>query len=71
MPEYSFAAGINPTETPILSIPDAGRLLGLERNAAYRAARDGYLPTIQLSERRYVVPTARLLEMLGLGGDAA
>jgi hypothetical protein len=49
-----------------LSIPVAGALLGLDRAAAYRAAKRGFLPTVQVSERRWVVPTARLLELLGL-----
>jgi hypothetical protein len=56
----------DPRETPALSIPEAGHLLGLDRNAAYRAARQGYLPTVQVSERRWLVPTAALLSLLGL-----
>lgn len=56
-------------EQPALSIPDAGRPLGLNREAAYRAAKDGHLPTVQISERRWVVPTASLRTMLGLPID--
>lgn len=54
----------DPQETPTLSIPDAGKLLGLDRSSAYRAANAGYIPTIQLGQRRRCVPTAALLEML-------
>lgn len=60
---------LDPIETPTVSIPEAGRFLGLDRSASYRAAKSGYLPTVQVSERRWVVPTARLLELLGLTLD--
>ena len=55
-----------PAERPTLDIPEAGAYLGLSRIASYRAAKDGYLPVIQISERRFKVPTAALREMLGL-----
>lgn len=47
-----------------LTIPEAGVLLGIGRDAAYRAARDGEIPTLKLG-RRLVVPRARLLALLG------
>jgi hypothetical protein len=50
---------------PTLSVERAGRLLGLSRSSAYRAAASGQLPTLAFG-RRLVVPTFRLLEMLGL-----
>lgn len=74
-PEQPCACGVlassflDPRKTPTVSIPAGGALLGLDRNAAYRAARQGYLPTVQVSERRWVVPTAALLKMLGMGGE--
>ncbi len=49
---------------PTLAIEEAGRLLGLGRSSAYRAARRGELPTLQFG-RRLVVPTMRLLRLLG------
>lgn len=49
---------------PTIKVEEAGRLLGLSRTAAYRAASRGDLPTIRLNGRLYV-PTARLLGMLG------
>lgn len=52
--------------------PEAGQALGYRsKSAAYRAARAGHIPTVQLSERRWVVPTAALRTMLGLPLDEA
>jgi excisionase family DNA binding protein len=48
-----------------ISVEQAGKLLGLSRSSAYRAAARGQLPTIVFGRRR-LVPTARLLEMLGV-----
>lgn len=39
--------------------------MGIGRNAAYRAAAAGELPAIRIG-RRLRVPTARLLELLGI-----
>ena len=50
---------------PTISIQHAAKLLGLSRSAAYRAAARGELPTIAFGRRR-LVPTRRLLQMLGL-----
>ena len=62
------------SEHPTVPVwPDAGRLLGYKsKSAAYRAAAGGFIPTVQLSERRVAVPTAALRTMLGLPieGDA-
>ncbi|MDP8928036.1 MAG: helix-turn-helix domain-containing protein [Actinomycetota bacterium] len=48
-----------------LSVEEAGELLGISRRSAYRAAARGELPTVRLG-RRLVVPTPKLLAMLGL-----
>ena len=48
-----------------ISVEEAGRLLGVGRHAAYRAARSGELPTLRLG-RRVVVPIGRLLTLLGI-----
>lgn len=50
---------------PTVSVEEAGQLLGLSRSAAYRAVNRGELPAIELSGRLHV-PTARLLELVGL-----
>lgn len=55
----------DPRTTPTLSVPDAGRFLGLGRDAAYRAARTGQLPTLRFG-KSVRVPTALLLRQLGL-----
>lgn len=51
---------------PTLTVPQAGQVLGLGRSSAYEAARLGTIPTIRLSERHVVVPTAALRALLGL-----
>ena len=48
-----------------LSIPEAGRILGLGRAASYEAARRGEIPTIALGRRR-IVPARAIEEMLQL-----
>jgi excisionase family DNA binding protein len=48
-----------------LTVEEAGRLLGISRGAAYRAAACGQIPTIRVG-RRLLVPTARLHQLLGL-----
>lgn len=55
----------HPETTPILSVEDAGALLGLGRSSAYAAAKKGEIPTIQFGKKR-VVPTAKLRQLLGL-----
>jgi excisionase family DNA binding protein len=50
---------------PTISVEHAAKLLGVSRSSAYRAAANGQLPTISFG-RRLLVPTSRLLEMLGL-----
>jgi len=60
---------------PTISVPEAGQLLGLGRYAAYDAVKRGEIPVLRFG-RRLVVPTARILAMIGLdmtpgGTDAA
>jgi excisionase family DNA binding protein len=52
------------TEPLTISVPEAGRRLGIGRNAAYDAARRGELPVLRLG-RRLVVPLAALDRKLG------
>lgn len=49
-----------------MTVEEAAELLGLSRSSAYRAAACGELPTLRFG-RRIVVPTARLLALLGVG----
>lgn len=53
---------------PTISVEEAGRILGVSRRSAYRAAENGELPTLRLG-RRLLVPTARLLALLGIPSD--
>jgi excisionase family DNA binding protein len=56
-------------DTPTTSVAEAGRALGLSRNAAYEAVKRGEIPTLRFG-RKLVVPTAPLLKMLGLAPGA-
>ena len=68
---FAKAVGaLDPVTTPTVSVPTAAKVLGISRGSGYEAARTGELPTIRLG-RRLVVPTARLLEMLGQNTPAA
>jgi excisionase family DNA binding protein len=49
------------------SVPEAGKLLSLSRNAAYDAAKRGELPTIRLG-RKIRVPKAALQRLLDSAG---
>jgi excisionase family DNA binding protein len=51
------------TEPLTLTVEEAGRLLGVSRGLAFRAAADGSLPTIRLG-RRLLVPRCQLERML-------
>jgi excisionase family DNA binding protein len=55
---------------PTVDVALAGRVLGVGRSAAYRAARDGSLPSFRIGSQ-YRVPTAKLREMLGLPAPLA
>jgi len=48
-----------------ISVPEAGRRLGIGRNTAYEAARLGQLPVIRIG-KRMVVPVAAFEAMLAI-----
>jgi len=52
----------NPAAEPTISVIRAGQILGMSRNAAYAAAKDGRFPTVPISRSRVVVLTADFLE---------
>jgi excisionase family DNA binding protein len=52
-------------ERLVYTVPEAGRLLGLGRNAAYAAAERGQIPTIRIG-RLLRVPKVVLHRMLGI-----
>jgi excisionase family DNA binding protein len=49
----------------LLKVEQASLLMGISRSAAYRAVATGDLPSVRFGCRLYI-PTARLLELLGL-----
>ncbi|PWT86822.1 MAG: hypothetical protein C5B58_00785 [Acidobacteria bacterium] len=51
----------------VYTIPEAARLLGLGRNAAYDAARRGDIPTLRIG-RLLLVPKIPFHRMLGMTG---
>ncbi len=62
-------AGVpSPSSRPTLTVPEAGRFLGLARASAYEAAHRGDIPTLRVG-RRLLVPTAALRRMLCLDDD--
>jgi hypothetical protein len=50
-----------------ISVPEAGQLLEIGRDAAYAAAGNGQIPTLRLG-RSLRVPVPKLLELLGAQG---
>jgi excisionase family DNA binding protein len=54
-------------ERLVYTVPEAGRLLGLGRNAAYDAAKRGDIPTIRIG-RLLLVPKIPFHRMLGMTG---
>ena len=52
----------------LLKVEQASALMGISRSAAYRAVTAGDLPSVRFGCRLYV-PTARLLELLGVASE--
>ena len=57
-----------------VSVEQAAKLCNIGRNAAYRAARDGTLPTVRFG-KRILIPLsaleARLLEQAGAAAEVS
>ena len=70
MPVTSSASVLDPAvpadwrEQVTLTVPVAGRIVGVCKNTAYVAARNGDIPTINLTGR-IAVPVVALRRMLG------
>jgi excisionase family DNA binding protein len=56
-------------DTLTLTVPEAGKLLGLGRDAAHEAAERDEIPTLRIG-KRIIVPTAKLLLLLGVVVEA-
>jgi excisionase family DNA binding protein len=55
----------DPRQRPTITVEDAADLLHISRASAYQGVNKGEIPSIRVG-RRILVPTAALLEMLGL-----
>lgn len=55
-------------EAVTMSVPEAGRRLGIGRNAAYEAAARGEIPMIRIG-RRMLVPRVAFDKMLATAGE--
>ncbi len=57
-----------------MTVVEAGNLLGISRNLAYKAARDGSIPTIRIGDR-ILVPREQFKQLLAgertVHGEAA
>ena len=51
-------------EPLVVSIPAAGRLLGISRATAYVLVQQGRLPAIRISDRRWIIPKKAIAELL-------
>jgi excisionase family DNA binding protein len=51
-----------------VDVPEAGRMLGISRNAAYDAVKRKEIPSVKIG-RRIVVPIAALRAMIGEAAD--
>lgn len=58
----------DPRRRPTVTVPEAGRLLGLAKASAYEAAHRGEIPTIRIG-RRLLVPTAALRRLVALDAE--
>ncbi len=52
-----------PTERKTLTVPEAGKALGIGRNQAYEAVRKGLIPSLKIG-KRLLVPKAALDKLL-------
>ena len=55
----------DPLFEPTMTVPAAGKWMGLGRASSYEAAKVGVIPTIAVG-RRLLVPTAKFRAILGL-----
>jgi excisionase family DNA binding protein len=60
--------GIKPDMAATMKVEEAGKELGISRNAAYQAARAGEIPTLRIA-RRLLVPKAAFQRMLEHAGQ--
>ncbi|MBR0760752.1 helix-turn-helix domain-containing protein [Bradyrhizobium japonicum] len=54
----------NEDECLVYTVPEAGALLGLNRNASYDAAKCGDIPTVRFGKKRLRVPKVLFHKLL-------
>jgi excisionase family DNA binding protein len=55
-------------QMPLITVSQAGKILGLSRNGSYEAVRRGDIESIKIGTKIIRVPTAPLRRKLGLEG---
>lgn len=55
---------LDPAQHPILTPEQVATALGVSRSTAYEWLRQGRLPSVRLSARKTVIPTAALVAVL-------
>ena len=60
-PEINLASGADQPQKTMLSVEEAGEMLGVSRKLAYQLARRDHFPCLRIG-RRILVPRIRLIE---------
>jgi excisionase family DNA binding protein len=55
----------NPLQSPILTVAETAQLLGLGKEATYRAIQKGEIPSVRIG-KKILVPTIQILNLLGI-----
>jgi excisionase family DNA binding protein len=61
----AIVASVETPDEPTISVAEAGRLLGISQGHAYKATRDGDIPTVRIG-RSLRVPTVWVRRVLQL-----
>lgn len=60
----------DPRQKPWLSVDELAGLLKQPRSTTYSQVKRGAFPTVRVSQHRVKIPTAKLLDLLGIGVDS-
>lgn len=69
LPDPIPADLLNPATNPTMKVEDAARVFQVSRSTMYDYVRRGVVPSIRLSSRKTVIPTAALVRLLNVGAD--
>jgi excisionase family DNA binding protein len=68
---FAVEVALREQESLVISVEEAGVLLGISRGLAYELVRQGMIPSLRLG-RRLVIPRRRLIELVeGEHGEVA